>query len=916
MSPVPGTETHAGADAPDSPPGGPRLSYIPALDGIRGVAMVVIMGYHGGVFFGRGGFYSLDTFFALSGFLITSLLVAEWQRTSSVRLRLFWARRARRLLPGLVVMLLGVSLSAAFLVPAGTYPDLRADGLASLFYVANWHFVIAGSNYFGQTGMASPLLHTVVAGGGGAVLSSVAARRARGPEEVGEPAGAAGGVRRRGSRLGSRDGAALRAVGRDRLYYGTDTRAQSLLVGAALAVALALMAQRRRQLATASPAATSRVPAGRAATRRGPPRRRRRAAAPWSVSASSAWPGAWRCGSSCRRTTPSPTGAVSCSPRCPRRSFCRASFVRSARCWPVACRSAPVRYVGRISYGMYLWHWPLFLYSTAPGRGSRACRLFAVRRRRHRGRGDRLVLRGRAAHPRRGIPAGPAAAGSWPPWRWSGRRCRLLASTVVPAVALPPAVPAPGAPPRSSVAVTGARPPVDGAHRGGLDGAHRGHRSGRQRRRLRRALPRRRHPRLRRDERRRVRAERGGCPHGAAVHGQRLEPEQWPAVWSAEIEPVAPRRGDDSGRAVGGGQPHLPGPLDRHPRSRLRRLCEAAAGAGGGRWPARAGREVVLMTAPCYDSGEQPDGQAWPEDSRPASRSTTRWSARWPPRSPGTTLLDFNAMACPVATTRSTSAPRRSAWPTASTSPSTAVPPSRSRIWPDRRGPGRGVGTAPPALIVTARRPSSGRRRRRQRGSGRSRFQCRATEVDPLSRLAAGHEGEAADDVLAPVVVAVEEIDSYGARSSTASRAMVKWGSSGSRKTPCQNPLSPAGTKMSRVSRRNSSGSTVTLVADGTLDVEVPTVEDGQSAADVLERHGQIDGLIVASATARPAGDLHPVVVLEADLLGWIFRSATGRGRDGCRRVAPVPWSVPPGWRTGRRRRWRRPGRGCRRRPE
>ncbi|MDR3648667.1 MAG: acyltransferase, partial [Acidimicrobiales bacterium] len=145
---------------PDAPRQAPNLSYIPALDGIRGVAIIVIMGYHGGVFLTSGGFYSLDTFFALSGFLITSLLISEWQRSSTIRLGRFWARRARRLLPALLVMLLGIAVFAAFLVPAGTYPTLRGDAFSALFYFANWHFIANGSNYFNQTALTSPLTHT------------------------------------------------------------------------------------------------------------------------------------------------------------------------------------------------------------------------------------------------------------------------------------------------------------------------------------------------------------------------------------------------------------------------------------------------------------------------------------------------------------------------------------------------------------------------------------------------------------------------------------------------------------------------------------------------------------------------------------------------------------------------------------
>ena len=154
----PGSPTYQ-AD-PDAPREGPNLSYIPALDGIRGVAIIVIMGYHGGVFLTSGGFYSLDTFFALSGFLITSLLISEWQRSTTIRLGRFWARRARRLLPALLVMLLGVALFAAFLVPPGTYPTLRGDAYSALFYFANWHFIANGSNYFNQSALTSPLTHT------------------------------------------------------------------------------------------------------------------------------------------------------------------------------------------------------------------------------------------------------------------------------------------------------------------------------------------------------------------------------------------------------------------------------------------------------------------------------------------------------------------------------------------------------------------------------------------------------------------------------------------------------------------------------------------------------------------------------------------------------------------------------------
>ena len=87
--------------------------------------MLGIMGVHAGVYLTAGGFFLLDSFFALSGFLITSLLIVEWRKRGTIKLGAFWARRARRLLPALFVMLIGVAIIYGVFVPAGTYPTLR-----------------------------------------------------------------------------------------------------------------------------------------------------------------------------------------------------------------------------------------------------------------------------------------------------------------------------------------------------------------------------------------------------------------------------------------------------------------------------------------------------------------------------------------------------------------------------------------------------------------------------------------------------------------------------------------------------------------------------------------------------------------------------------------------------------------------
>ena len=137
-----------------------RLAYLPALDGVRACAVVAVMMFHGGIPHMDGGFMGVDAFFVLSGFLITSLLIGEWRQSLTIKLGAFWARRARRLLPALLLMLLFVAFFASVIVPKGTYGALRLDALATLLYVSNWHFILVNSNYFNETAASSPLLHT------------------------------------------------------------------------------------------------------------------------------------------------------------------------------------------------------------------------------------------------------------------------------------------------------------------------------------------------------------------------------------------------------------------------------------------------------------------------------------------------------------------------------------------------------------------------------------------------------------------------------------------------------------------------------------------------------------------------------------------------------------------------------------
>ncbi len=622
---------------PDAPRGGPNLSYIPALDGIRGVAIIVIMGYHGGVFLTSGGFYSLDTFFALSGFLITSLLISEWQRSTTIRLGRFWARRARRLLPAMLVMLLGVALFAAFLVPAGTYPTLRGDAYSALFYFANWHFIANGSNYFNQTALTSPLTHTW----------SLAVEEqfyliwplvVLGVFKLWRSTRALLAVCITGALASAIEMALLYSPGDvDRLYYGTDTRAQSLLVGAALAASLSLWADHRRR-AGALPALIDRAarqlggdPAWAAQTVRG------RAAALavgvagvalsallWTlVTYNDAF--AYRGGFLLAALA---TTAVLFSVVCAQRSIL-------ARCLSVT----PLRYVGRISYGMYLWHFPLFIFIDNARTGLTGYPLFAVRVALTLAVAsasfyviERPIRQGNFLRGRRAWAVTPAAV--------LATVVALVAATNVPAVAAPG--PGPPVQPTSaagtgplvkalvvgdSTALTldiglnehardyGIRPFNDGILGCGVTSG--------------------------------AEYQEKGVDAPMAVQCVGSPPRtQWPALWKAAIAKDDPNvvmilagRWEVSNRTYEGHWTNIEDPT--YAAYVRRKLTDAVHLAGSG------GAAVVLMTAPCYDTGEQPDGQPWPEDSRARLAIYNHLVRNVAASIPGTTLLNFNAVACP-----------------------------------------------------------------------------------------------------------------------------------------------------------------------------------------------------------------------------------------------------------------------------
>lgn len=224
---------------------------IPALDGLRAIAVALVLVGHGGIPGVGGGFIGVDVFFVLSGFLITSLLFDELGRSGRIDLAGFWIRRARRLLPALVLMVLTVGV-ARELLPCQALTGLRTDTIAAFLWVANWRFVAQKTDYFTQGAPPSPLQHTWSLGVEEqyyfvwpVLLIMVTLVLAARDKHYFRRA-TVGGVRF-GAFVIAALGALASAVAvivftsdatRDRIYFGTDTRAQALLIGSAAAALL------------------------------------------------------------------------------------------------------------------------------------------------------------------------------------------------------------------------------------------------------------------------------------------------------------------------------------------------------------------------------------------------------------------------------------------------------------------------------------------------------------------------------------------------------------------------------------------------------------------------------------------------------------------------------------------------------
>ena len=133
------------------------VPLMPGLDGMRALAVMAVMVYHADNAWLPGGFIGVEVFFVISGYLITLLLIGEHERTGAISLRAFWARRARRLLPALYLLLsLLVIYTAIF--RSDVLGQLRGDVIAALTYVSNWYQIWVGQSYT-SSGDFAPLRH-------------------------------------------------------------------------------------------------------------------------------------------------------------------------------------------------------------------------------------------------------------------------------------------------------------------------------------------------------------------------------------------------------------------------------------------------------------------------------------------------------------------------------------------------------------------------------------------------------------------------------------------------------------------------------------------------------------------------------------------------------------------------------------
>lgn len=314
-----------------------RLGYSPALDGVRGLFMLCFMAFHFGATWLGGAWVGINLFFVLSAFLITRLLVEEKMVHGDIDAIAFYRRRARRLLPALFLVL-GFVVTYAFLWADETVRrTISGDVLATLGYVMNWRLIAEGDQYFGTQGGASPLRHAWTLAIEEqfyvlvpfVILGLMALARSRRLITLVLLVGAVASAVWTAV-LGFHD-----AGDYPRVYYGTDTRAQALFVGAALGVWLAPGANGRVPTLSRPVVVASGVVGAVSSI-----------GAFFVVGPYSAW--MFNLGGMLVFALGAALLVLACADE-------RPSWVHTVFGW------RPLAHAGRLSYGLYLWHWPIWL---------------------------------------------------------------------------------------------------------------------------------------------------------------------------------------------------------------------------------------------------------------------------------------------------------------------------------------------------------------------------------------------------------------------------------------------------------------------------------------------------------------------------------------------------------------------------
>ena len=153
-----GRHGRAGNGAKAQAPARPKSRYIPSLDGLRAFAVLAVIAYHMGMPWATGGLLGVTIFFVLSGYLITSLLVIEFQGTGRINLPDFWLRRIRRLFPAIVFSVVTIAVLCTIFDHA-LLTKLRPDVLPSLLFFNNWWQIFHNVSYFDALGSPSPVTH-------------------------------------------------------------------------------------------------------------------------------------------------------------------------------------------------------------------------------------------------------------------------------------------------------------------------------------------------------------------------------------------------------------------------------------------------------------------------------------------------------------------------------------------------------------------------------------------------------------------------------------------------------------------------------------------------------------------------------------------------------------------------------------